>query len=40
MSYKLESEAIISRIVFGMVYGQLYEGFQKIPYIVVPISHH
>jgi hypothetical protein len=37
---RLENEAIISRIIFGMVYEQPYEGFKKIPHIAILISCH
>jgi hypothetical protein len=35
-----ENEIVISEIIFGMVHGWPYEGFQKIPHIPIPITHH
>jgi len=37
---KLENEVVIIEIVFGMVHGQAYEGFQKIPHIRIPITRN
>jgi hypothetical protein len=30
---RLENEIVIFKIVFGMVHGRPYKGFQKIPHI-------
>jgi hypothetical protein len=42
---RLENDVVISEIVFGMVHGQPYEGFQKISiyqfrFLIVGILHH
>ncbi len=37
---RLESEVVNFEFFFGMVHGQPYEGFQKIPHILVLIIHH
>ncbi len=36
---RLENEVVIFKIVFGIVHGWPYEGFQKIPHIQVLITH-
>jgi hypothetical protein len=36
----IENEIIISEIVFWIVHGRPYEGFQKIPNIPIPITRH
>ncbi len=36
---RLENEVVILKIIFGMVHGWRYEGFQKIPHIQVLITH-
>jgi hypothetical protein len=33
-----EKEVVISKIVFGMVHGHPYKGFQKIPHIPILIT--
>ncbi len=35
---KLENEIVIFEIVFGLVHGWPYQGFQKIPQIPIPIT--
>ncbi len=37
---KLENEIVISKIVFEMVHGQSYKGFQKNSHIPAPIARH
>jgi len=37
---KLENDFFNFLIVFGVVHGRLYEGFQKIPRIIVLIICH
>ncbi len=37
---KLENEIFISEIVFKIVHGRLYKGFQDIPLLPVPITPH
>ncbi len=37
---RLENEVVIFEIVFKMVHGQPYKGFQKIPLIPILITHH
>jgi hypothetical protein len=37
---RFENEIVIFEIVFGMVNGQPYEGFPKIPHIQVRITQH
>jgi hypothetical protein len=37
---RLENEIVFFKIVFGMVHGWPYEGFQKIPHIPIPITCH
>jgi hypothetical protein len=37
---RVENEVVISKIVFGMVHGQQYKGFQKISNTQVPITCH
>ncbi len=37
---RLENEVVIFKIVFGMVHGQPYKGFQKIPLIPILITCH
>jgi hypothetical protein len=40
---RLENEIVISEIVYGMVHGQPYKQFQKIPHILlitgIPITN-
>jgi hypothetical protein len=39
--FEFENEIIIFEFVFGvMVHGQPCKGFEKIPYILVSITHH
>jgi len=35
-----ENEIVIFKIVFGMVHRSPYEGFQKIPHILLLITRH
>ncbi len=37
---KLQNEVVISEIVFGMVHGRPYKGFETIPHVPIPITCH